>query len=171
MVTQETVRALFSYHNGSLYWKPRPRDAFRSQSAYVMWNKRYANLPAGSVNHRGYVRVGIAKRYYMAHRLIWLYHRGWLPDALDHKNGNPSDNRMRNLRVATQTENRWNARRKIPTTTNIKGVYKRPSGHYEAHICADYKRIHLGTFERKQDAIRAVSRARKELHKQFARHR
>lgn len=168
---QETVRLLFSYHNGILYWKPRPREAFRSYAAFVMWNKRYANTAAGAINHRGYIRIGIAKKYYMAHRLIWLYHRGWLPEALDHKNGRPWDNRMSNLRPATQTQNRWNSRRRISTTTNTKGVYRRPSGHYEAHICADYKRIHLGTFKAKKDAIRAVAQARKDLHREFARHR
>ena len=168
---QETLRLLFFYNRGHLYWKPRPLEAFKKYSAYVMWNRRYALKPAGSPNKRGYIRIGIAKKYYMAHRLIWLYHRGWLPEALDHKNGNPSDNRMSNLRPATQTQNRWNSRRRISTTTNIKGVYRRPSGHYEAHICADYKRIHLGTFKAKKDAIRAVAQARKDLHREFARHR
>jgi hypothetical protein len=170
-VKQETLRLLFSYNRGKLYWRPRPLEAFKKYSAFVMWNKRYANNPAGSPNKRGYIRIGIAKKYYMAHRLIWLYHRGWLPEALDHKNGRPWDNRMSNLRVATQTENRWNSRRRISTTTNTKGVYKRPSGNYEAHICADYKRVHLGTFERKKDAIQAVAKARKNLHREFARHR
>jgi hypothetical protein len=170
-VKQETLRLLFSYNKGRLYWRPRPLEAFKKYSAYVMWNRRYANNPAGSPNKRGYIRIGIAKKYYMAHRLIWLYHRGWLPEALDHKNGNPSDNRMSNLRPATQTQNRWNSRRKRPTTTNSKGVYKRPSGNYEAHICANFKRIHLGTFKAKKDAIKAVARARKDLHREFARHR
>ncbi len=168
---QETLRLLFFYNRGRLYWKPRPLEAFKKYSAYVMWNRRYALKPAGSPNKRGYIRIGIAKKYYMAHRLVWLYHRGWLPEALDHKNGNPADNRMSNLRPATQMENRWNSRRKLPTTTNTKGVYKRPSGHYEAHICANHKRVHLGTFERKKDAIAAVSKARKQLHREFARHR
>ena len=113
---QQTLKLLFSYHKGKLYWKPRPLEAFKKYSAYVMWNKRYALKPAGSPNKRGYIRIGIAKKYYMAHRLIWLYHRGWLPEALDHKNGNPSDNRMSNLRPATQTQNRWNSRRRISTT-------------------------------------------------------
>jgi hypothetical protein len=170
-VKQQTLKLLFFYNKGKLYWKARPLEAFKKYSAYVMWNKRYALKPAGSPNKRGYIRIGIAKKYYMAHRLIWLYHRGWLPEALDHKNGNPSDNRMSNLRPATQTQNRWNSRRRISTTTNIKGVYRRPSGHYEAHICADYKRIHLGTFKAKKDAIRAVAQARKDLHREFARHR
>jgi len=170
-VTKETLRLLFSYHRGVLYWKPRPREAFKKYSAYVMWNRRYAFCPAGSPNKRGYIRIGIAKKYYMGHRLVWLYHRGWLPDALDHKNGKPWDNRMSNLRPATQMENRWNSKRRLPTTTNTKGVYRRPSGNYEAHICAEFKRVHLGTFEKKRDAIQTVARARKQLHKKFARHR
>ena len=170
-MNQATVRLLFFYNKGQLYWKPRPREAFKSQSAFVMWNKRYANSPAGAEDPRGYIRIGIAKRYYMAHRLIWLFCKGWLPKALDHKNGKPWDNRIVNLRPATQSQNRYNSRRRLPTTTNTKGVYKRPSGHYEAHICANYKRIHLGTFKTKKDAIRAVSKARKDLHREFARHR
>ncbi len=115
--------------------------------------------------------AAVSKKYYMEHRLIWLFHKGWLPEAIDHRNGKPADNRMSNLRAATQMENRWNSRRKQPTKTNVKGVYRRDNGKYEAHICADHKRIHLGVFVRKRDAIRIVSAARKALHKTFARHR
>jgi len=170
-VNKEYLRSIFTYKNGRLYWKPRSVESFAKYSAYVMWNRRYAFCPAGSPNKRGYIRIGISKKYYMEHRLVWLYHRGWLPEALDHKNGNPSDNRMSNLRPATQMQNRWNSRRKQKTTTNTKGVYKRPSGNYEAHICADFKRIHLGTFEKKRDAIQAVAKARRSLHREFARYR
>jgi len=171
LISKNELRRLFTYKRGHLYWKPRPEETFAKYSAYVMWNRRYAGNRAGSPNKRGYIRIGINKKYYMEHRLIWLYHKGWLPEALDHKNGNPSDNRMSNLRAATQMENRWNSRRKQPTKTNVKGVYKRDNGRYEAHICADHKRIHLGVFVRKRDAIRVVSAARKALHKTFARHR
>ena len=162
---------MFAYKGGHLWWKPRPREMFATNSAYVMWNKRYANKEAGAKDGRGYISIGIRKKYYREHRLVWLFCKGWLPKALDHKNGKPWDNRIVNLRPATQMENRWNSKRKQPTKTNRKGVYRRDDGKYEAHICSDYKRIHLGRFVRKRDAIAAVSKARKALHKTFARHR
>ncbi len=170
MPTQSELKELFWYRRGNLIWKPRPPHAFRSHSAFVMWNKRYANTIAGSKNARGYIRIAIYKIYYFAHRLIWLYHRGYLPEALDHVNGKPWDNRMSNLRPATQMENTWNRRRRLPTKTNAKGVFKAEDGRYEAHICANKKRYYLGRFVRKSDAIKRVREAREELHKTFARH-
>jgi hypothetical protein len=168
-ITQEDVKRLFTYKRGHLYWKPRPPEAFANPTAYVMWNKRYAHTKAGCKNNRGYIRIGIEKRYYFAHRLIWLYHKGYLPKLLDHINGKTDDNRMGNLRAATQMENRWNSRRKQPTKSNIKGVYKRAEGVYEAHICSDHKRYYIGRFVRKSDAERAVREYRRDLHKEFAR--
>lgn len=170
-ITQDTVRSLFVYKRGQLYWKPRPPEAFANPTAYVMWNKRYANTAAGCKNNRGYIRIGIEKRYYFAHRLVWLYHHGYMPKAIDHINGIRHDNRLRNLRPATQMENRWNSRLVKATKSNIKGVYKRADGVFEAHICADYKRYYIGRFVRRSDAERAVARFRVHLHKEFARNR
>jgi hypothetical protein len=166
---QAFVQELFAYENGALVWKPRPQSAFRSYAAFCMWNKRYANRVAGSRNPRGYIKIAINKRHNFAHRLIWLYHYGYMPETVDHINNNPSDNRLENLRAATITENRWNSRRIKDTTTNVKGVYKRSDKSYEAHICTNYKRVYLGRFVCKRDAIAAVTAARKALHKEFAR--
>ena len=171
MLTQSDVKELFWYRRGNLIWKPRPQSAFRSYAAYVMWNKRYANKKAGSKNNRGYVKFGLNKVYYMVHRIVWLYHYGWLPEALDHINGKCWDNRLSNLRPATQMENSWNRRAVTKkTTTNIKGVYQRKDGLYEAHICANNKRYYLGRYVLKSDAVKRVREAREELHKTFARH-
>lgn len=166
---QAFLQELFTYENGALIWKPRPQSAFRSYAAFCMWNKRYAGRIAGCRNGRGYWRIAINKRTYFAHRLIWLYHYGYMPETIDHINNNPSDNRLENLRAATITENRWNSRRLKDTTTNAKGVYKRSDKSYEAHICTNYKRVYLGRFVCKSDAIAAVVAARKALHKTFAR--
>ena len=168
--SKEELRSLFYYRRGHLYWRSRPASAFRSYSAYMMWNKRYAEKPAGSRNPRGYIKIAISKKHYMAHRLIWLYHKGWLPEALDHKNGNPSDNRLGNLRAATQMENRWNSRRRQKTSTNVKGLYLRDGKYYEAHVCTNYKRYYIGRFIRKSDAIKRIREVREALHKEFASH-
>jgi HNH endonuclease len=168
-LTQEEVKELFWYRRGHLYWRPRSEDQFRTYLAYTMWNKRYANQKAGCANVRGYVKIAIQKKSHLAHRLIWLYHHGWLPEALDHINNKPWDNRLCNLRPATRTENRWNSRTLRETTTNVKGVYRRPNGMYETHVMAYGKRYYLGRFARKSDAIKRVREAREALHKEFAR--
>jgi len=150
-------------------WKPRPIEAFAKYSAYVMWNARYANRVAGHITPRGYRKIAIFKKPYFAHRIIWAYHHGWWPETVDHKNCKFADNRLSNLRVATQMENRWNSKLREKTKSNVKGVYKRKEKFYEAHVCANYKRYYLGRFVRKSDAVRAVTTARKALHKTFAR--
>ena len=167
---QELVRSLFTYYRGHLYWKERPPEAFTQHCTYVMWNRRYANKPAGNKGKRGYIKIAINKKWYFEHRLVWLYHKGWLPKFLDHKNGVFWDNRMSNLRPATCMENRWNSRRRQPTKSNVKGVYKRKDGAYEAHICSEFKRYYIGRFVSKSAAARAVAAYRNDLHKEFARH-
>lgn len=58
---------------------------------------------------RGYIKVRVGKKYYLAHRLAWLYVHGvWPPIYIDHINGIPTDNRIVNLRPATPGENSSN---------------------------------------------------------------
>ena len=62
----------------------------------------------GATNKRGYVAICIDGKTYYAHRLAWFYvHNEW-PDEIDHINRNKSDNRIRNLRVCTRSENMLN---------------------------------------------------------------
>lgn len=70
---------------------------------------RYFGMEVGSVNARGYIRIHVLGRYYLAHRLAWLYvHGEWPPIYIDHINGVPTDNRIANLRCVTPQENNWN---------------------------------------------------------------
>lgn len=96
-----TLHALFQYKNGMLLW--------RSNSVR---GKVKAGDRAGYVDTDGYRAVGISGVYYKEHRVIWRMHhpRSLMPTILDHIDGDRSNNKIENLRVATASENMRNKR-------------------------------------------------------------
>lgn len=74
----------------------------------------------------------------------------------DHLDRNPLNNRRHNLRIATLKENARNVSVNSKNTSGFIGVsmYK-DTGKWRAYITVDGKQINLGSFENKEDAIRA----------------
>jgi hypothetical protein len=85
---------------------------------------------------------------------------------LDHINGIKRDNRIENLREATDSENQQN--QKKPPAHNTSGFlgvtkYKR-NGKWVAGIKLNGKRINLGYFDTPEAAHAAYLQKKKELH-------
>jgi hypothetical protein len=79
---------------------------------------------------------------------------------IDHINGQPNDNRKKNLRKCTRQENMMNVKTNTRNKSGCKGVhYAINEGKWKAYICYNNKRIHLGTFVNKEDAINARQEA------------
>lgn len=79
------------------------------------------------------------------------------PDIIvDHKNGNPLDNRKSNLRLCTKAQNSYNKRMQPYNTSGVTGVtWDKRTNKWKASIGYKGKTLHLGTFDSKQDAINA----------------
>lgn len=89
-------------------------------------------------------------------------------EFIDHANRNPLDNRIKNLRICTKSDNNRNAKKNIRGLSKYKGVTKRPSGRYAAYISFNLKTICLGTFDLEKDAALAYNKKAGELFGKFA---
>lgn len=124
----------------------------------------------GNRNSRGYMRACIDGKHYYLHRLAWFYvHAHWPPDQIDHKNGKFDDNRIDNLRLATEVTNGRNRKRDIRNTTGKTGVFQLRNGKFRADIKLPERRLILGTFECFSDAVEARIAAEKFYFKEFRR--
>lgn len=132
-------------------------------------NARESGTMVGTENGDGYLQVRIRPRAYFVHRIVWEMANGPIPDGMeiDHANGMRSDNRPSNLRLATETQNKWNKPGRH-NRTGLKGIYLHRSGKYVARIGCYGKVHHLGVFNTASEAHGAYCNAAKRLHGEFA---
>jgi hypothetical protein len=115
------------------------------------WRK--AGKIAGS-NKRRYRHINIGYRWYLAHRLAWLYMTGkWPRHEIDHIDRDGFNNRLANLRDVTRSENMRNTRRK-----SKGGVIFVPArARWWARINVGGHRRHVGYFETEEEARAALA--------------
>jgi hypothetical protein len=126
--------------------------------------------PAGYRDPRGYIQIWIGKKNFKAHRLAWMYVHGEWPELdIDHVNGEPSDNRIENLRLATRSQNLGNARLSKRNSSGFKGVTWWASRRkWASRIRVDGKGRRLGLFESAEEAHAAYCAAAARMRGEFA---
>ena len=120
-----------------------------------------AGKEVGSKEWYGHIRIKINRRKYYAHRLAWLYVYGeWPTKFLDHIDGNPSNNSIANLRLATNQQNQRNCRKYVSNTSGLKGVSEvKSEGRWKAQIRINGRRTYLGIFDTPEEAHEAYCAA------------
>lgn len=86
---------------------------------------------------------------------------------IDHINGNSLDNRRANLRIATNSQNGANTKKRTTNTSGYKGV-KKAGRKWRATITCNYREVHIGVYETPEDAARAYDSKARELFGNFA---
>jgi hypothetical protein len=156
MTTQARLKELLTYNpeTGEFRWSTTPRKGVRAGGI------------AGNILSTGH-RIRIDRLEYKAHRLAWLWVYGrWPQDDIDHINGDPTDNRIANLREATDSQNLGNSKRRADNTSGFKGVARSSAKaeKWRAHLQGQY----LGSFDTKEEAHAAYVAKARELYGEFA---
>lgn len=150
------VRAILSYDplTGIFRWK-EPR--YKIQVGGL----------AGHYQKDGYLTIRIDRKSYYGHRLAWLYvHRSWPTVQLDHRDGDPRNNAISNLRISTQSQNMANTRTPSDNRSGIKGVcFDASRQRWLAYIDGR----HIGRFNTFDEAKAARIEAASRQHGEFMR--
>lgn len=111
--------------------------------------------------------------YYAGVRRFVRFHRivaGANPKQIvDHINGNRADNRKTNLRCCDYSKNGINRCVSVTNTSGITGVcYDKHRRKWVANITINGKKLFLGRFSEKEDAVKARLSKERELFGEFS---
>jgi len=172
----ESLRRLIEYNpeTGEMFWKPRTPDMFvdgvsiirrgrTPEHSCANWNSKNAGRAALACREKrfGYL-VGTIRQVrnspLKAHRVAWaIVYGAWPEGVIDHINGDPSDNRIANLRDVTHAVNMRNS---APRSDN-------KSGYAGVRWCRRSQRwiatLNIGQFKTKAEAVAARDAAREGL--------
>lgn len=145
MLTQSELKRLLSYNpkTGAFVWK-----VSLSSRACV------GKVVGSGKTLDDYIRISIHGKRYLCHRLAVLYMVGvWPKKDVDHKNRIKTDNRWKNLRPASNSENHVNVGLAHNNTSGVTGVtWDKSRLSWKASICVLGKVKNLGRFRKFEDA-------------------
>jgi len=136
------------------------------ESGVLTWRERRgpkaaAGQRAGNIGGNGYRYIRVDRRQYPEHRIIWLQVYGASPCShIDHKDGDPQNNRLDNLREASRSQNMANRKIDSRNRSGAKGVWWRASlNRWVVDVRKDGRSRRVGSFQTWEDAAAAYAAA------------
>lgn len=133
-----------------------------SRMRWHMVPRKYATYAMGSYKDG---QTGKWKRIFL-HRFILKARPGLV---VDHINHNGLDNRRKNIRACSSSENIINSKIKKSNTSGFRGVcWDTHNKRWRAEITAKNKQIYIGIFKDKESAAKAYNSFAIKLHGKYA---
>jgi hypothetical protein len=153
IISHQQLKEIFNYKDGNLYKK----------------NKN--NKKAGSKNIIPYDKTLVLGTRYYIHRLIFLYHYGFFPQFVDHIDGNPTNNKIENLREANSSQNMKNQKIPKDNTSGVKNVcWHKKAKKWCVQLRLNGKKFHIGLFQDLELAELIAIEARNKYYGEWANH-
>lgn len=158
-LTKELLHEFFEYRNGELYWK-------------ITYASRKIGTKCGSIDINGYPYTMFKGKNRKNHRLIFLMFYGYIPELIDHIDGNKSNNKIENLRKSTKQENGFNSKLSKSNKSGVKGVsWSKDKKKWVVQLSVDGINKCFGRYNDIDYAIFVANAMRNKYHKDFARHK
>jgi HNH endonuclease len=144
-------------------------------SAHFEWAMQWKWIASKVASGRYYVtrrELGIDGKYHTVslHRSLYQHFKGAIPPGMeiDHRNRNPLDNRLHNLRPATHRQNTHNRSLHANNRTGVRGVYwDKTHKHYSVMITFNGRQIRAARCKTLAEAKRKRKEAEKMAYKEF----
>jgi hypothetical protein len=152
-ITQAEIKEYLRYEpdTGNFYWVKNTNSRGPSKVGQL----------AGCTNAYGYWQIGLFGLRLYGHVLAWLYVYGRVPRYIDHKDRNPTNNRIENLRECTHSQNHGNYKRR-------KNGIELHGRKYRVRIVKDGVRHEFGSYSSLQEADVVADAAYDKLFGEFA---
>lgn len=166
MVTQAQLWDLFDYcEKGYLVRKKSGQGPSNKAGSIVGY------IPKFKTRNNRYVTTAINKQHYCVHKLIYMYHHGYMPEQLDHINRDTLDNRIENLREATSSENAQNRKLFANNSSGAKGVsWSERNKAWFVYVNVKKRRKNVGYFRDFELAHLVAIEAREKYHGAYTNH-
>jgi hypothetical protein len=155
VITQQRLLELFEYKDGQ----------------FIDSKTKTIKKPVPITAQHRYNRIVIDRKVYGLHRMIFLYHKGYLPNIIDHIDNDRTNNRIENLREATQQQNCLNRVAHKNNRSGYKNVHwNKAMNKWAVQISIGRKRHVFGYFDDVELAGLVAQEARDKFHGEFSRH-
>ena len=155
LVSIEDLHLHFSYdsHTGIIRSKTNRRNVHEGDIV-------------GSLDRQGYITTTLFKKPMKQHRMAWaMFYGEWPCGDIDHINRDKKDNRIENLRVVTNAQNKQNLDKPESNTSGFMGAsFHKKSGKWAANIKMSGQARYLGLYKTPEEAHAAYMSAKQDIH-------